>query len=409
MSACIRCCSDTGLLIKDLFTPPFTRQKLYILGGAFFVLVLIIIIIVATTPGQSNTPPPPRVFRAVLGRCSLPKVIKDKEKGLVEGVNFVNYTHGTSIQELLTGKVAAMVWTVTPPCSSQHNDSLSQTMEDVQMVREIVKRNGQYLKMFTNPKDLDVSERAPVTSIIAINGGHAIDSRLRVLEPLALLGVKMIALASDCDTPWIDSSAGNQTTQTLGDFAKKVLKEMRRVGILVDLTGTSNVLQTAVLNEVGYPVVYSASNSFATMNSTVNVDDTNLELLKKKGGIVMVSFRESNLCTGTCALANVVSALETLVKKVDVDHVGLGGDFDVDKYPADMKSPADIVKLVGELKKKKWKEDDIDKVLRANFQRVLLEAATAAKLDDPGNEMYEPKGDFGANTYCYTDFDIRYK
>ncbi|ROI15908.1 Dipeptidase 2 [Anabarilius grahami] len=196
-----------------------------------------------------------------------------------------------------------------------------------------------------------------IACLISVEGGHSIDSSLPALRMFYQLGVRSMALTHTCNTPWAESSSSfysfyQRKDNSLTEFGMAVVKEMNRLGMLIDLSHSSWETARAVLKHSIAPVIFSHSSAYAICNNTRNVPDDLLQLLKAKGGLIMVNFYKLFVACSDTTNVSTVAGLE-----------------DVSKYPA----------LIEELISRNWSEEELAGVLRLNFLRVFQEAEKVRK------------------------------
>ncbi len=253
--------------------------------------------------------------------------------------------------------------------------------------------------------------------MLGIEGGHAIENSLGALRAYHRLGVRYMTLTHFNGNDWADSATDAARHGGLTKFGAEVVREMNRLGMLVDLSHVSEETMNDVLDVAAAPVIFSHSNARALSPTPRNVPDAVLARLPKNGGVVMVSFislfavqgdeharwqaafeQETGVKLGDeqydaalakytavhpeprATIADVADHVERVRNAAGIDHVGIGADFfgepewmaagleDVSAYPA----------LFAELIRRGWKEADLSKLARGNILRVLRQAEQAA-------------------------------
>jgi membrane dipeptidase len=334
----------------------------------------------------------------------------------------------TDILRLRAGHVGAQFWSVWVPVELKGCEAVQATLEQIDLVKNMTRRYPADLEMAYTAADIRrIHKAGRIASLIGIEGGHQINNSLAVLRQMYDLGARYMTLTHSSNTEWADSATDAPTHHGLTAFGLEVVKEMNRMGMLVDLAHVSAETMQAALAVSSAPVIFSHSSARALVDHPRDVPDDVLQMVAKNGGIVMVNFfpgyvsaarnewladraaEQARLSSppfgglyigqpdrAAAALAawdkehpKPVVTLATVADHIDhvrrvagVDHVGLGSDFDgipdtpdglggVDRYPA----------LLTELMRRGWKDDEIAKVAGENLLRVMSAAeAVSVKL-----------------------------
>ncbi|KAL7297297.1 hypothetical protein TKK_0009694 [Trichogramma kaykai] len=287
----------------------------------------------------------------------------------------------TDYPRLVKGSVGAQFWSAYVSCKTQYKDAVPATLRQIDVIKRLVnKYKG--LRLATSHKEVqDIWDANQIASFIGVEGGHSIDSSLAILRIYYDLGVRYMTLTHTCNTPWADASpALGKPVHNLTEFGKKVVLEMNRLGMVVDLSHVSHNVMRDALNVTKAPLMFSHSSVYAICNHHRNVPDDVLLQLKKNDGIIMINFNNDFVnCNKSrnATLEDVVEHINYVRKLIGVDHVGLGADFngiseppvgleDVSKYPA----------IFDRLYKHRedelaWTKDDLEKLASRNMLRVL--------------------------------------
>jgi membrane dipeptidase len=337
----------------------------------------------------------------------------------------------TDLPRLRSGRVGGQFWSVWIPVETQGPRAVEMTLEQIDLVKRMAARYPADFEMAYTAADVRrIHAAGRIACLIGIEGGHQIDASLPVLRQMYAAGARYMTLAHFTDTPWADSATDAPVHGGLTPFGKVVVREMNRLGMLVDLSHVSAKTMKDALAASRAPVIFSHSGAFALDHSPRNVPDDVLALVAKNGGVVMANFypgyvseavrqwnaedaaetaRQKALHVGDpkaaaevaerwraahpvphATLAQVADHIEHIRQVAGIDHVGLGSDFDgiestpdgldgVDKYPA----------LLIELARRGWSDQDLGKLAGGNILRVMAEAeATAKRLQasEPASE-----------------------
>ena len=296
--------------------------------------------------------------------------------------------------------------------------------------------------MAAYPKDLMLANRADdielafrqhrIASLIGVEGGHSIGSSLGVLRQLYRAGARYMTITHSKNTPWADSATDVPKSGGLAPFGVAVVKEMNRLGMLVDISHVSEKTMMDVLNVTSAPLIFSHSGARAIDGHPRNVPDTVLARLKANGGIVMQVFlpdyvseevrqweaakaaeeaRSNSLFKGDPAgaagaladwiaahprpratIAQVADHIDHIREVAGIDHIGLGGDFDgMDSVVEGLGDVSTYPALFVELARRGYSQQDLEKIACRNLIRVLRAAEGVAKAksgDAPSNQTF---------------------
>ena len=272
---------------------------------------------------------------------------------------------------------------------------------------------------------------------MGIEGGHSIGSSLGVLRQMYALGVRYMTLTHYRNVPWADSSADPPKHDGLSDLGRLVVREMNRLGMLVDLSHTSEATMMDALDEVKAPVMFSHSGARGVVDSSRNVSDAVLRRLPDNGGIVMViafpgfvsearrtwgaaieaeTARAKSLNPGdekavTVALdawkaanpeplatvAQMADHVDHIREVAGIDHIGIGGDYDgMQRGPKGMEDVSGYPLLFAEIARRGYSKADLEKIASRNMMRVMRAAerySAAHRNDSPIESPLPKKGD----------------
>ena len=327
----------------------------------------------------------------------------------------------TDIPRLRAGHVGAQFWSVWIPVSTPGFEAVQMTLEQIDLVKRMSAQYPADFAMAYSAADIRrIHKSRKIAALIGIEGGHQINNSLAVLRQMYDAGARYMTLTHTSNTPWADSATDTPAHHGLTPFGVEVVKEMNRLGMLVDLSHVSPETMKAALAASQAPIIFSHSSARALDDHPRNVPDDVLRAVAANGGVVMVNFappyvsaarnhweadhaaEQTRLSSPPYAglyigqperakaalteweaqhpmpvttLAQVADHVEYIRQVAGVDHVGIGSDFDgipdapvglegVDRYPA----------LLAELMRRGWSDADIAKLAGENLLRTLTAA-----------------------------------
>ena len=332
----------------------------------------------------------------------------------------VSFTH-TDLPRLRQGGVGAQFWSVYVPAQLQGEAAVATTLEQIDLVRQLVARYPDELELAYSAADVQrIMNSGRVASLLGAEGGHSIASSLGTLRALYLLGVRYLTLTHNLNLPWADSATDAPAAGGLTPFGREVVREMQRLGMLVDLSHVAATTMRDALDVAEAPVIFSHSSAFAVCDHPRNVPDSILARLAGNRGLCMITFvpafvaqrcREWELellaemqrqgldyrdlasrrqIKGTWAaqhprpkamLSDVVAHVEHAREVAGIDHIGLGGDYDgVDELPVGLEDVSCYPALIGALLERGWSEADCGQLTSGNLLRVMRDAEIASDL-----------------------------
>jgi len=326
----------------------------------------------------------------------------------------------TDIPRLRAGNVGCQFWSAYVPSSTdKKRTAVTQTLEQIDVIRRLVERYADTFEMAERAEDIvRIRKAGKIASLIGVEGGHSIDSSLGVLRIYYRLGVRYLTLTHSESLDWADSATDKPRCGGLSAFGERVVEEMNRLGMLVDISHVSAECMRKVLKVTKAPVIASHSSAFALADHPRNVPDDVLRLIKANGGVVMVNFysgfitpegvrvsrrssemyrqlrakypkdnefqlawaayrKENPLPPGS--VHDVVAHIAHIVQVAGIDHVGIGSDYDgIDSVPQQLEDVSKYPVLTQALLDKGYTREQIHKILGGNALRVLREAEKVA-------------------------------
>lgn len=318
----------------------------------------------------------------------------------------------TDLVRAREGRLGMQFWSVWVPCWLAGDAAVTAVLEQVELVHALAERYPAHLRIATTA---DEAERAfrdgRIASLIGAEGGHSINGSLGVLRALRRLGVRYMTLTHNENTGWADSATDEPVHGGLTDFGREVVREMNRLGMLVDLSHVAPTTMRDALEVTTRPVVFSHSSCRAVADHPRNVPDDVLARLRDNDGVCMVTFVPQFVSqayvdwdarlkaameaagenhndldtrhrfadtwpdagpTPRVTMDDVLAHLDHAREVAGIDHIGLGGDYDGTRsLPEGMEDVSCYPALIGALLDRGWSEDDCAKLAGGNVLRVL--------------------------------------
>jgi membrane dipeptidase len=287
----------------------------------------------------------------------------------------------TDIPRLRSGGVGGQFWSVYVPAMMQGQTAVRATLEQIDVVHRMMRKYPDTFELALTAADIErIFKAGRIASLIGMEGGHSIDNSLATLRMFHALGARYMTLTHSTNIAWADSGTDTPTVSGLSKFGEEVVREMNRLGMLVDLSHTSPGTMEDAIRVSEAPVIFSHSDARAVRDHGRNVPDNVLKTLPTNGGIVMVTFVPGFLTAEPNAtLRHVADHMDHIRKVSGADHVGIGGDFDgITTVPAGLEDVSKYPALTAELLRRGWSDDDVKKALGLNILRVMRRAEDVA-------------------------------
>ena len=265
-------------------------------------------------------------------------------------------------------------------------------LEQIDIARQFIRAYPDVFEQGYTVSDVErIYGEGKVASVLGMEGGHAIENSLGALRAYFDLGARYMTLTHSGNNDWADSATDDPEHDGLTEFGTEVIREMNRMGMLVDLSHTSPATMNDVLDVAEAPVIYSHSSAQALTNHLRNVPDQVLRRLPENGGVVMVTFvpefvSEANRThegpgdAPRATLADVADHIEHIRDVAGIDHVGIGSDFDgISSTPVGLEDVSTFPTLFAELSRRGWSEEDLAKLAGGNVLKAWREAESAAR------------------------------
>jgi len=351
-------------------------------------------------------------------------------EGLESGTDRRETPLHTDMQRMRAGRVGGQFWSVYISGTITGDEAIRTTIEQIDTARRVIAAYPQHLQLAATADDMErVHRRGRIGSLLGIEGGRQIGGSMAALRQFHELGVRYITLTHSQTTEWADSGTDEPRHDGLSPFGVEVVKEMNRLGMLVDLSHVSPATMKDAIQASRAPVIFSHSNTQAINPHPRNVPDEVLRMLPANGGVLMVTFVppflsaedwawsrersaeearlkslysyskakvEAGLKSWDAAhpaplvsVATVADHIEHAVKLAGYDHVGIGGDLDgIDRTVTGLGGVEDYPNLFAELIRRGWSDQNLAKLAGGNILRVLRRAeAVAVEMKDQSPSM----------------------
>ena len=242
-------------------------------------------------------------------------------------------------------------------------------------IETIVRDNSRYLALARTPEDLWKNKHLGLKSImLGIENGIALDGKLSNLRHFADRGIVYMTLCHNGDNDICDSAKGNNEHGGVSPFGAEVIREMNRVGMMVDLSHGGEKSFYDALDISVKPIVCSHSSSRALCNHPRNLTDDQMRALAAKGGVAQVTFYNGFLRQqGEASIEDAVAHLNHMVKIMGIEHVGIGTDFDGDGGVKGLASASELINFTRRLLRQRYTDEEIQMIWGGNFLRVMEE------------------------------------
>ena len=356
------------------------------------------------------------------GHNDLPWVVRETAGGDIAAARLTEDLprRDTDIPKLRAGGVAAQFWAAFIPTDTPH--PLRATLEQIDLIHRMTEAHADVFLPARTASDIARARaEGRIASFIAVEGGVGLEGSLEILAIFHRLGARYMTLCHNETLDWVDSTTDAPRHGGITDFGRRVIADMNRLGLMVDLSHTSHDAMRAVLAVTAAPVLFTHCNAFTLCDHPRNVPDDVLDRIPGNGGIIMATFVPDFLSQAgrdwmrpmkdawgktlpavdwpaamaarraergpypRASVADVADHLDYLRARVGIDHVGIGSDFFGGPTPIGLETAATFPHLIAQLLRRGWSDDDLIQLMGANFQRVFAaNEAIAQRLQATG-------------------------
>jgi membrane dipeptidase len=325
----------------------------------------------------------------------------------------------TDLARLAEGRVGGQLWSVYVPGEARFEDYARIQLEQIDIARQVIARYPE-LEWATTADAMEAAMKAgKIGSVLGMEGGHAIQNSLGAQRAFYELGARYMTLTHNVTLDWADTASKPLRHGGLTPFGEEVVREMNRLGMLVDLSHVAPETMDDALRVSEAPVIFSHSSARALADVPRNVPDAILRRLPGNGGVVMITFVPGFIAKGVSdayyarekevdaltrgvadeaekdrikkeyrashplprvTIAQVADHVEHVRTVAGIDHVGLGGDYDGnDEWPVGMEDVSAYPRLFAELARRGWTDEELGKLASGNILRVMRQAEEVAR------------------------------
>lgn len=326
----------------------------------------------------------------------------------------------TDLPRLEEGGVRGQFWSVYVPSDLPVDQAVIRTIEQVDAFLQLLRNHPERLELARTADDVErIAAQGKVASMIGVEGGHSLGGSLGTLRVLAELGAGYLTLTHNDDTAWADSATGLHSNGGLTTFGEEVVRELNRLGVLVDLSHVSEDTMRQAIEVSLAPVIFSHSNARALCDVARNVPDDVIEMVGRSGSVIMATFvpwfltpegakandaeweeirrlkaehpddpdalrtaveeMEKTQPTPPSSVSDVADHVDHIRQLAGIDHIGVGSDFDgLEGLPEGLEDVSKYPALFAELGARGYSDEDLTKIAGRNVLRVMREAESVA-------------------------------
>ncbi|HUF08211.1 MAG TPA: dipeptidase [Rhodothermales bacterium] len=313
----------------------------------------------------------------------------------------------TDIPRLRAGHVAAQFWSVWVPIEVTEG-FVNVQLEQIDIAHRMIEAHPESLRLALTAADIEEAfNDRKIASLVGLEGGHVLANSLGVLRSFYRLGARYLTLTHNLTLDWVDSAMDEALNDGLSDFGKEVIREMNRLGMMVDLSHVSEKTMHDVLDVTEAPIIFSHSSAKALTDHPRNVADAVMRRVAENDGIVMITFIPGFVSTAvkeweeplrealrsapsaqeymskrtayalehpepTATLSDVADHIEHARAVAGIDHIGIGSDFwGSGNMPVGLEDVSRFPYLFAELIRRRWSDEELELLAGRNFLRVM--------------------------------------
>jgi membrane dipeptidase len=279
------------------------------------------------------------------------------------------------------GGLDAAFFSIYMPGTITGPEAVKRSLLMIDAVRRLAEQHPNEISLATTAAQVRAAAKAgKIAALMGMEGGHMIDDSLPVLRDYARLGVRYMTLTHSVNTGWADSSGDTAAHNGLTDFGKDVVREMNRLGMMVDISHVADKTFWDALAVSRAPLLASHSSCRALSDVPRNMTDEMIKALAAKGGVMQINYSRGFLDKNdpNVSWEKIVAHIDHAVKLVGATHVGLGSDFDGTRVPVGMEDVTQLPKITEALLAKGYSEQDVTNILGGNLLRLMEQVERVA-------------------------------
>jgi membrane dipeptidase len=305
----------------------------------------------------------------------------------------------TDIRRLREGMVGAQFWSVYVPPDAVAEGAARVQLEQIDIAHRVIRAYPDVFELaLTAEAVLEIFRQGRIASMLGMEGGHAIENSLGALRAFHDLGVRYMTLTHSSNIDWADACCEAPRHDGLTAFGREVIREMNRLGMIVDLSHVAPATMHDALDVTAAPIIFSHSNARAVTDHARNVPDDVLRRMPGNGGVVMITFVPSFLNDDAmnwwrlpaderrasseppATMDDVIRHIEHVRAVAGIDHVGIGSDFDgIDTVPVGLEDVSTFPALLAELSRRGWSEEELRRIAGENALRAWRQVEAVAR------------------------------
>jgi membrane dipeptidase len=358
------------------------------------------------------------------GHNDLPWELRQQAQGRFDRLDISQPQTGklhTDITRLRQGGVGAQFWSVwVPGSTAKRGEALSTTLEQIALVKAMIARYPEAFELALTTDDIErIHKSGKIASLVGVEGGYSIENSIPILRQLYAEGARYMTLTHSDSLDWADSGTDEPKAGGLSPFGEDVVREMNRLGMMVDLSHVSPETMKDALAVTEAPVIYSHSSARGVADHPRNVPDDVLKRTAENGGVVMVNFFSAFIVPETArrdvkrmafrrakekelkedeieaamrrwdaehgrgergTIHTLIDHIDHIVQVAGVDHVGIGSDYDgITMLPTQLEDVSSYPYITQALLDRGYSAEDVQKILGGNLMRVMRGAEETAR------------------------------
>ncbi len=278
-----------------------------------------------------------------------------------------------SLKGLQEGRVGIQFFAAWIGPKDYYGPSLQRGLLLIDSYYSMIEKYKEFFYPITKFSDIQIATKlGKIGTVLTIEGGEVLEGKLSNLRILYQLGVRLLTLTWNYSNEIASGVMDSASKQGLTPFGQEVVREINDLGMMIDVSHLSTKSFWDVVDISQQPIIASHSNAYAICPHPRNLEDTQIEAIASKGGVVGINFNPPFLAKHTADISHIIKHIEYIAELVGIDVIAFGSDFDgIGALPNGVKGPETFICIIDELLKLNYSEDDVKKVCHGNFLRVM--------------------------------------